>query len=169
MTHRVVLVGLPGVGKSTVGAALADALCVPFFDVDEVVRDRTGETPAALLRSVGEDAFRAAEADAVAVVLARPGALVVATGGGAVETDATRALLAAERAVVHLVAPASVLVERMGDGADRPLVTAPTVERLDALAERRASWYDEVATVVVEATGTVDEVVARITTLVAVP
>ncbi|HEY8081896.1 MAG TPA: shikimate kinase [Acidimicrobiales bacterium] len=168
MTRRIVLVGLPGVGKSTVGAALAATLGVPFFDVDEVVREQTGETPAALLATVGEGAFRAAEADAVASVLARPGALVVATGGGAVETATTRELLAAERGVVLLFAPASVLVERIGDGGDRPLVAAPTVERLIALGEWRAPWYDEVADVEVEATGSIDEVVARITTLVGV-
>jgi shikimate kinase len=166
MRARVVLVGLPGVGKSTVGEALARVLGVDFVDVDDEVAARTGETPAALLRTAGETAFRAAEADAVAAVLARPGGLVVATGGGAIETPATRALLASEPTVVHLFAPTEVLLDRLGDGGDRPLVAAPTEERLAALAARRAGWYAQVSTESVDATGSIFEIVARISALV---
>jgi shikimate kinase len=168
VSARVVLVGLPGVGKSTVGRALALALGVPFVDVDDEVRRRSGTDPAVFLRTHGEAAFRKEEEAAVTEVLARPGDLVVATGGGTIETPACRALLAREPLVVQLVATSAQLVARLGDGASRPLVASPTIERLDALAARRGQWYDEVSDVVVEAEGPVDALVAKLCTI-AVP
>ena len=100
MTLRVVLVGLPGVGKTTVGAALAQELGVAFVDLDDAVSSRCGEPPAALLRSRGEPAFRVLETDALGAVLARDEGMVLATGGGTVESEAARALLVAEPLVV---------------------------------------------------------------------
>jgi len=161
MTVRLALVGLPGVGKSTVGSALAGALGAAFVDVDDVVEERTGCTPAALLRTAGETPFREAEAQALADALARPGDVVVATGGGVIESDASRGLLRDFGTVVHLVVRPEVLLARL-DGGDRPLVADPSLERIDALAARRGPWYDEVADVVVDASGDVDDVVARI-------
>jgi len=161
VTVRVALVGLPGVGKSTIGAALAKALGATFVDVDDLVAAAEGASPASLLRSVGEGAFRVAEARALSAALAVPGDVVVATGGGAVESADSRAQLAGFGTVVHLVAPAATLLARL-DGGDRPLVAEPSIERLEALEARRGPWYDEVSDVTIEATGDVDEVVERL-------
>lgn len=166
MRGRVVLVGLPGVGKTTVGRRLAEMQGVAFVDLDDVIEARTGRTPAALLRAVGERAFRDAEAAALAAVLATPGTEVVATGGGAVSLASSRALLAAEPFVVHLCAGADVLVGRL-EGGDRPLLGEVTTEGIEALAEARAAWYAEVADVVVDASGPIDEVCARLDVAVA--
>lgn len=161
MTARVVLVGAPGVGKSTVGRALAVALDVGFLDVDELIAATSGEPCASLLRNRGEAAFRAAEARALAEALADGDAGVVATGGGAVETASSRALLADAALVVQLHAPPEVLLTRLG-GGDRPLLEAPSLEGLTKLVARRADLYAEVADVVVDASAPVETVVAAI-------
>lgn len=165
MTLRVVLVGLPGVGKTSVGLALAARLDVGFIDLDDVVASRCGAPVAPLLREHGEAAFRRFEAEALAAVLAEDGAAVVATGGGTVESEDVRRRLATTPLVVQLVAPPSVLLGRLG-GTDRPLLEAPTEAMLAALEVRRGAWYDEVAGARVDASGSIDEVVDAIAQLV---
>jgi shikimate kinase len=162
VTARVVLVGAPGVGKSTVGRALAAALAVGFLDIDDLIAAMSGESCASLLRDRGEAAFRAAEASALAEALADGAAGVVATGGGAVETASSRALLADATLVVHLTASPEVLLTRLGDGGDRPLLESPSLAGLRQLLDRRAGYYAEVADVVVDASAPVDAVVAAI-------
>jgi len=161
VTDRVVLVGAPGVGKTTIGRALAAALDVEFCDVDDLIATMSGEACASLLRNQGEVAFRVAEASALAAALADAAAGVVATGGGAVETASSRALLADEPLVIQLTAPPEVLLARLGDG-DRPLLGAPSLERLNQLVEGRAVLYAEVADVSLDASAPVDDVVAAI-------
>lgn len=165
MTVRVVLVGLPGVGKTSVGAAVAAELDVAFVDLDDVVASRCGSSPADLLRTHGESSFRVAEAKALCGLLDTDDDAVIATGGGTIESAEARAQLAREPLVVHLVAPPAVLLVRLG-GVDRPLLEAPTVPVLDALAERRGAWYDEVADARVDASRPLDEVVEAVAQLV---
>ncbi len=165
MTVRVVLVGLPGVGKTTVGRALALELGASFVDLDDVVRSRCGEPPAALLRTRGEPAFRVLETDALGSVLARDESMVVATGGGTVESAAARAMLCAEPLVVQLVAPTTALLARLG-AVDRPLLEDPSAASLDALGARRAAWYAEVADATVDASGSLGGVVDAVARLV---
>ncbi|HUD70077.1 MAG TPA: shikimate kinase [Acidimicrobiales bacterium] len=167
MTARIVLVGAPGVGKTTIGRALAAALDVEFRDVDDLIATMSGEPCASLLRTQGEAAFRAAEASALATALADDAAGVVATGGGAVETASSRALLADEPLVIQLTASPAILLARLGDG-DRPLLESPSLEGLIQLVERRAELYAEVADASVDASAPVEDVVATIVAI-AVP
>jgi shikimate kinase len=165
VTLRVVLVGLPGVGKTTVGLALAHELGVAFVDLDDAVSSRCGEPAASLLRSRGEPAFRVLETDALGSVLARDKGMVLATGGGTVESGGARTLLCGEPLVVQLVAPTFSLLERLG-GADRPLLEDPSAESLADLEKRRGAWYAQVATATVDASGPVDAVVDAVARLV---
>jgi shikimate kinase len=165
VTPRVVLVGLPGVGKSTVGGALALEFGVEFVDLDDAICARCGAPPAALLRSGGERAFRELETDALAAVLTREEGVVVATGGGTVESGVARALLAGEPLVVWLTAPHATLLERLV-GVDRPLLEDPSAASLASLAARRDAWYAEVADATVDASGTLDGVVGAVVSLV---
>ena len=165
MTLRVVLVGLPGVGKTSVGRALAGELGVGFVDLDDVIEARCGASAPDVLRARGETVFRGLEAEALAAALADPLDVVLATGGGTVESTDARTLLMAQPLVVQLVADPPALVTRLR-GGDRPLLPSPSLEDLAVLAARRGPWYDEVASAKVDASGPVDEVASAVARLV---
>jgi shikimate kinase len=140
----VVLVGLPGAGKSTTGRRLAKILAVPFADADELVEAAHGPVRAIFAES-GEAAFRAFERDAIIAALASFEG-VLSLGGGALSAPETRAaLVASDVPVVFLEAPVATLVARVGDGRTRPLLTENPERRLTALADQRRPHYVEVA------------------------
>ena len=114
----IVLVGAPGAGKSTVGALLAERLGVTFTDVDAVIAERAGKPIAEIFTDDGEAAFRAQEQRITAELLVLPG--VLALGGGAVLSAATRAALRGHR-VIWLRVGLSQSVKRVGLDTARPL------------------------------------------------
>lgn len=149
MSPRVVLVGLPGSGKTTTGRRLAKILAVDFADSDELVETQTGRSVRELFAD-GEPVFRAAEASAIATAL-RGFDGVLALGGGALGAEATRAALAASGApVVLLRAGIATLAERVGDAQSRPLLVEDPSARLRQLADERASVYASAATFTVD-------------------
>ena len=155
---RVVLVGLPGAGKSSVALVLARAWGCGVVDTDDEVAQRAGVGVAELLRSHGESALRKLELDVVSDLKHRD--VVVATGGGVVATLGARELLK-ELPTVWLDCDDEVLVARLGDG-DRPLLGddwSTSIARLRAL---RTPWYEEVARARVDASGTVEQVADRV-------
>ncbi|PZS13142.1 MAG: shikimate kinase [Pseudonocardiales bacterium] len=150
MTPRVVLVGLPGAGKSTTGRRLAKILKVPFADSDDLVEHSAGRSVRELFAEAGEDEFRRIEATTVASALSQFEG-VLALGGGALALISTRQALADSGVpVVLLRASLSTLVVRVGDGRTRPLLAGDPAARLAALAPVRDPLYREVATFTVE-------------------
>jgi shikimate kinase len=150
MSPRVVLVGMPGSGKSTIGRRLAKILGVAFADSDELVESATGTTVAQLFAERGETAFRALEAAAVIAALEEFDG-VLSLGGGAVLDPATRAAVKASRVPVALLdAPLAVLARRVGDARTRPLLRGNPRERLQTLAGVRGPLYAEVATLTLD-------------------
>lgn len=146
MSPRVVLVGLPGAGKSTTGRRLAKILGVPFADSDDLVEASTGRTVAEIFAADGEPAFRRLEAAAVTEALTGFDG-VLALGGGALTTAAVRDAVAGSGvAVVLLRAPLETLASRVGDGRTRPLLADDPAARLAALAEQREPLYRAAAT-----------------------
>ena len=165
MTGRhLVLVGLMGAGKTSVGAGCADRLGRPFVDTDDLVELATGRTVGALFAEMGEDAFRNLERRAVSDACASPAPAVIACGGGAVLAPENRRLLRESGTVVWLRAPAAVLAERVGDGDGRPLLSgAPVGATLARLEASREGAYREAADAVVETEGLdVDAVVEAV-------
>ena len=159
----VVLVGVPGAGKSTVGQALAARLGVGFRDTDADVEASTGRQIADIFVESGEPEFRALEAAAVSTALAEH-AGVLALGGGAVMDPQTRAWLAA-RPVVWLRVGLAAAAQRAGLGVARPVLLGNVRAQMKALMDSRAPLYSEVARVVVDTDSlSVDDVVARILT-----
>ena len=149
--RHVILVGLMGAGKSTVGALLADSLGRPFVDTDEVVEATAGRTVAELFADGGEPAFRELERAVVADVCAAPDPLVIACGGGAVLDADNRRVLSRSGVVVWLRAAPAHLAARVGDDDARPLLaTGAAVETLERLAQVRAAAYEAVADAVVD-------------------
>jgi shikimate kinase len=159
-TH-LVLVGLMGAGKSTVGAECARRLDRPFVDTDELVEAVTGATIAELFATVGEQAFRVHERAAVADACASPVPAVISCGGGAVLDPVNRRRLRDRGVVVWLRATPDVLADRVrADGVDRPLLgPAGAVTTLERLAVTRHDAYEAAAHTVVDTDGcTVDQV-----------
>jgi shikimate kinase len=149
--RHVVLVGLMGVGKTTVGRRLAKELQRPFADVDEQVELRAGLTVPMIFRDLGEPRFRELEAEVLAGLLGRDAPLVLAAGGGAVTGDGNRAVLAASGSyVVWLRASAGFLANRT-DATHRPLLAVGDPEAtLTRLLAERAPLYERVADVAVD-------------------
>ncbi|NEK86298.1 shikimate kinase [Blastococcus saxobsidens] len=162
----LVLVGPPASGKTTVGTAVAAAQDLPFRDTDRDVEAETGATVADLFVQHGEPHFRALEERAVQRALAEhPG--VLALGGGAVTSPATRELLVAHgRAggtVVWLDVDVASAARRVGLSRDRPLLAVNPRAMLRTMLEQRAPLYTEVATHRVPTAGRLpEEVVAEV-------
>jgi shikimate kinase len=145
----LVLVGPPASGKTTVGTGVAELLGVPFRDTDADIEDVAGTTVADLFVQHGEAHFRALEEQAVARALSgHPG--VLALGGGAVTSAATRELLVAHgRAggtVVWLDVDLTTAVRRVGLSRDRPILGMNPRAMLRQMLELRAPLYAEVST-----------------------
>lgn len=147
----LVLVGMRGVGKTTLGHALAARTGANFVDVDERFVADHGPI-AAFVAQHGWPAFRAREEELVAAAL-QPDT-IVATGGGAVTSARTRSLLRERARVLWLEAPLDVLRTRLAaDAAQRPSLTgAPVLDELAAVLAERTPKYAEVAHVRVDAT-----------------
>jgi shikimate kinase len=110
--RRIVLTGFMGSGKSTVGPLLAERLGWKFVDADDVIAAEAGSTIPEIFAREGEAAFRERERATIARLAGEP-ALVLALGGGAIETEATRALLhAPETLLVHLEVELATTLER---------------------------------------------------------
>jgi shikimate kinase len=153
MSPRVVLVGLPGTGKSTTGRRLAKILAVPFADSDELVETETGRPVTEVFATEGEAAFRAVEHAAIVRALAGFDG-VLALGGGALGNVATRtAITDSGTPVVQLRARLDTLGARVGDGRSRPLLTDDPPSRLAVLAAERTPTYDLLATISVDTDG----------------
>lgn len=160
----VVLVGVPGAGKTTVGTALAQALGVGFRDTDDDVEASSGRAIADIFLASGEAEFRRLEAAAVEAALADHTG-VLALGGGAVLDPATRARLAglAGGRVVWLRVGLAAASKRAGLSTARPLLFGNLRAQLKALMDAREPLYREVASLVIDADErTPDEVVAAI-------
>ena len=159
--RHLVLVGLMGAGKTTVGERCAARLDRPFVDTDDLVETLAGRTVAELFTE-GEAAFRSFERAAVADACASPTPLVIACGGGAVLDPTSRRRLRDTSFVVWLRAEPHVLADRVhADGIDRPLLTdAGALPTLAHLADTRAPAYEAAADVAVTTEGRSPDAVA---------
>ena len=145
----LVLVGPPASGKTTVGTAVAEILGVPFRDTDGDVEAVVGASVADIFVTDGEARFRELEEQAVGLALGEhPG--VLALGGGAVTSDATRALLVSYArsggVVVWLDVDLHSAAKRVGLSRDRPILGVNPRAMLRTMLEQRAQLYAEVAT-----------------------
>lgn len=166
---HVILIGLPGAGKSTVGPRVARALGRPFFDFDGELERRAGRSVAEQFAAHGEPAFRAAEA-ALSQELALAEPAVLAPGGGWAANPAARAALGSARhRTVYLCVPPEVAAGRLAADLHatgrhtRPLLAGARdpIDAVDALLTRRRPLY-EAADLVVDATGAPDAVAAAV-------
>lgn len=140
---RVVLVGPPGAGKSTIGRRLARALSLPLVDSDDLIEAELGMSCGEVFSTLGEPAFRELEEKQVAIALNTGG--VVSLGGGAVISHATRQMLI-EHDVVWVDVSPEEGVRRTGHDSSRPVLSAKNpAAHYHALIEQRAPFYREVS------------------------
>ena len=167
LDRPIVLVGLMGAGKSTVGRRLAKRLGLPFVDSDSAIEDASGFSAAEVFERFGERDFRDGERRLVARLV--DGSVgVIATGGGAFVDPRTRELLNQRAITVWLDAPVEVLSERTSRRDTRPLLrTSDPKATLEKLAEERASSYGEAHIRVRSGRGGHSDVVERIIAAVA--
>ena len=141
--RTIALVGLMGVGKSSVGRRLANALGLPFRDADVEVEAAAGRSISDIFTSLGEPAFRDGERRVIARLLDGP-PLVLATGGGAFTNPEIRALIKAHAISVWLKTDLDILARRVSRKDTRPLLTGKDpMEVLRAQAEARYPAYAE--------------------------
>lgn len=145
---NIVLVGVPGAGKTTVGKLLAKKLDLEFFDSDLVIESKAGKCVSDIFTQDGEPAFRQLEHDTILELLDANDA-VVALGGGSLGNEETRARVKAET-VVWLVAGLAQAVDRVGMNRNRPLLLGNVRGQLADLMSAREPLYKEVATVGVD-------------------
>jgi shikimate kinase len=163
---HLILVGLPGAGKTTVGRAVAEKLGRPFLDFDEEIERRKGVRVADIFGRRGESYFRSLERALTEELVAAP-AMVLAPGGGWITVPGVVALLRPPGRIIHLrVRPETAIVRLGKNMADRPLLRVPDpLAALQHLLERREPYYrcaDAVLDVDLLDVQQVTEIVARV-------
>lgn len=163
----VVLVGLMGAGKTSVGRRLASALQLSFFDADEEIEKAAGRSVEDIFADFGETAFREGERKVIERLLDGPKG-ILATGGGAFMDEKTRALIGKKSLSVWLHADLEVLMERVSRRNTRPLLRQPNPRKImQALIDQRYPVYAQADVRVESGDGphekTVDEIIKAIT------
>lgn len=139
--RAIVLIGMMGSGKSSIGRRLARALGLPFTDADDAIEQAAGCSIPEIFQKYGEEFFRNRE-EAVIARIIEDAPLVLATGGGAFVSEQTRKLLLAKSVVIWLHADIDTLVERVGRKDNRPLLRGKNVRQvLEDLSAKRNPYY----------------------------
>ena len=136
--RTIALVGLMGVGKSSVGRRLAVALALPFRDADTEVEAAAGRSIPEIFAALGEPAFRDGERRVISRLLEGP-PIVMATGGGAFVSAETRTLIKARAISIWLKADLEVLARRVARKDSRPLLIGK--DPIDVLRQQAAARY----------------------------
>ncbi|HEX7711068.1 MAG TPA: shikimate kinase [Sphingomonadaceae bacterium] len=158
----IALVGMMGVGKSTVGRRLAVLLNLPFVDADDEIERAARMSVSEIFERFGEPNFRDGERRVIARLVGEKPA-VIATGGGAFCNDETRALILGQTIAVWLDSDVDTLVERVGRKDARPLLKGGDPrEILDRLKREREPFYREAPLHVLSRPGPHDQTVQQI-------
>lgn len=148
--QHLVLVGMTGVGKSTIARILGVRLGRDVWDTDSAIEERAGRSVRRIFAEDGEAVFRTLESGVLRDALASTAPLVIATGGGIVVAEGNRRLMAESGArVVWLCADPATLVERVGNAGHRPLLDDDPAGTLQRMMRDREPLYREVADAIV--------------------
>ena len=158
----IVLVGIMGAGKSTVGKILADRLGMRFVDADQEIERAAGCTITDFFEKYGEVEFRKGEERVISRILAGE-PCILATGGGAFMSEATRLLIKKMARSVWLRVSFEVLAKRLEKRSDRPLLqTADPQQTLKALIKKRYPIYNDADFIVDAENDGVDITVSKV-------
>jgi shikimate kinase len=162
-TSTIILVGMPGSGKTTIGKSLARHLRKPFIDLDHHIEQRCGVKIPIIFEIEGEAGFRKRETTVLEEVMAQDN-MVLATGGGAILSETNRQLLSNGGCVIYLKASVEDLYRRTSRDQNRPLLkSANPRKRLTELLAQRAPLYESIADITIETgAGSITSVVQKI-------
>ncbi len=147
---NIILVGMMGAGKTTIGKALAGGLGKEFMDSDQEIQERTGVKIPVIFEIEGEVGFRKRESEALAELVKKKN-IILATGGGAVLSQENRRLLSQNGIVIYLRASVSDLHRRTRHDKNRPLLqTEDLFARLNELYIQRDAHYRETAHIIID-------------------
>ncbi|MEO5974360.1 MAG: shikimate kinase [Ilumatobacteraceae bacterium] len=154
LTRSIVLIGLTGSGKTTVGKRLSKQLDCPFVDTDDVVSESTGLAVREIFQRNGEPAFRALETSALEGILADATPKVIAAAGGTILAEQNRRSIQNSNSdVIWLDAEPKNLLKRISIGSHRPLLDDNPVATLMEMSAERRGLYAELADLRVDANG----------------
>ena len=156
------LVGLMGVGKTTIGRRLAKRLSLPFADSDDEIESASGRTVKGYFKEHGEAAFRSGERRVIERLLEGP-TMVLSTGGGAFIPDNTRQILLDNSLTIWLKADFDTIMERVSRKNTRPLLDVPDPKAaMRKLMDDRYPIYAQAHITVAAETGTHHQTVERV-------
>jgi shikimate kinase len=164
---RIVLIGAPGSGKSTVGVALASHLQWPFVDTDALIELKQSKKITDIFVEDGEEYFRGIEFETLQQVLLEPSAVISLGGGAPISQPAQDALLSSESIIVFLDVSLATAAPRVGFNRDRPLLLGNPRAQWQALSDQRRPIYEKLATQSIKVDDmSVDEIVVIIESIV---
>lgn len=147
---RLVLIGAPGAGKSTVGKALSEKLNREFLDTDALIQDSTGKTITDIFVVDGEEAFRAIEFEVLADVLKSENTVISLGGGAPISEQAQTLITDSQSLVIFLDVSLATAAPRVGFNRDRPLLLGNPRAQWQALSDKRRPVYERLADVVIK-------------------
>ena len=160
---RIVLIGAPGSGKSTVGMALAAHLQWPFVDTDSLIELKESKKITDLFVVNGEEYFRKVEFETLKEVLQETSAVISLGGGAPISQPAQDALVSSNSTIVFLDVALATAAPRVGFNRDRPLLLGNPRAQWQALSDQRRPIYEKLATQSIKVDDmTVDEIIAII-------
>ena len=160
---RIVLIGPPGSGKSTVGVALAAHLQWPFVDTDALIELKASKKITDIFVEDGEEHFRTIEFETLQEVLLEPSAVISLGGGAPISQRAQDALVSSESSIVFLDVSLSTAAPRVGFNRDRPLLLGNPRAQWQALSDQRRPIYEKLSTLSIKVDDmSVDEIISII-------
>jgi shikimate kinase len=160
---RILLIGPPGAGKSTVGQALANKLAIDFIDTDRVIENETGKTITDIFVVDGEPHFRALELQTLRNVLGLESGVISLGGGAPISQDAQEAFEQSNSHTVFLDVSLATAAPRVGFNRDRPLLLGNPRAQWQALSDNRRPIYEKLADDAIKVDDmNVDQIVAEI-------
>lgn len=160
----ILLIGMMGSGKTTIGKGLSEELSLSWADTDQYIEQQTQNSISHLFQQHGENYFRQLETQALQSLITR--AEIISTGGGIIITPANRKILKNQATVIYLKANINTLATRI-DPSDRPLLQNEDLkDKFATLYHQRSKWYEECAHYMIETDLlTIGDVIATIKNL----